>query len=293
MATYLKATGRAALADLANRHAELLRADPEVEARSRDASSTRSSRSISRTLEPHVVGPHTPDLARPVSRMAARRARERLPGCALLGADRQLHQLLLRGSRARRRRRAPGAARTARARRRRSGSRRAPSRSTRRSSATASWRDFEAIGGDGARQRLRPLHRPVEARRRGRGRGELDHHLLQPQLPQAQRRQRGHLLVHREPGDRGRLRARRHARVQPAARRARGAAASASGWRRRRRRPSSRAAASSRARAGYEAPPDGRRARRGAGRAEQRAPAAARAVRALGRQGLRARCRSC
>jgi aconitate hydratase len=70
MATYLKATGREEIADLARQHAALLRADDEVaedpgrffdEVVEIDLSS----------LEPHIVGPHTPDLARPVSRMAA------------------------------------------------------------------------------------------------------------------------------------------------------------------------------------------------------------------------------
>ena len=73
MATYLKATGRGELADLANRHAELLRADPEVEADPGRFFDEVVEIDLSR-LEPHVVGPHTPDLARPVSRLAARRA---------------------------------------------------------------------------------------------------------------------------------------------------------------------------------------------------------------------------
>ncbi len=70
MATYLKATGREELADLANRHAELLRADPEVEADPGRFFDEIVEIDLSR-LEPHVVGPHTPDLARPVSRLAA------------------------------------------------------------------------------------------------------------------------------------------------------------------------------------------------------------------------------
>jgi aconitate hydratase len=69
MATYLKATGREELADLANRHAELLRADPEVESNPARYFDEVVEIDLS-TLEPHVVGPHTPDLARPVSRMA-------------------------------------------------------------------------------------------------------------------------------------------------------------------------------------------------------------------------------
>ena len=68
MATYLKATGRGELTDLADRHAELLRADPEVEADPGRFFDEVIEIDLSR-LEPHVVGPHTPDLARPVSRL--------------------------------------------------------------------------------------------------------------------------------------------------------------------------------------------------------------------------------
>ena len=76
---YLKATGREELADLADRHAELLRADPEVEANPEQFFDAVVEIDLS-TLEPHIVGPHTPDLARPVSRMARDVAREGLPG---------------------------------------------------------------------------------------------------------------------------------------------------------------------------------------------------------------------
>ena len=69
MATYLEATGREQLADLANRHAELLRADPEVESDPERFFDEVIEIDLS-GLEPHIVGPHTPDLARPVSRMA-------------------------------------------------------------------------------------------------------------------------------------------------------------------------------------------------------------------------------
>jgi aconitate hydratase len=70
MATYLKATGREALADLANEHAGLLRADPEVESDPEACFDVVLELDLSQ-LEPHIVGPHTPDLARPVSRMGA------------------------------------------------------------------------------------------------------------------------------------------------------------------------------------------------------------------------------
>ncbi len=70
MALYLKSTQREALADLANAHAELLRADPEVERDPGRFFDEIVEIDLS-TLEPHIVGPHTPDLARPVSKMGA------------------------------------------------------------------------------------------------------------------------------------------------------------------------------------------------------------------------------
>jgi len=69
MASYLKSTEREALADLADRHAGLLRADPEVESDPEAFFDEIVEIDLS-ALEPHIVGPHTPDLARPVSRMA-------------------------------------------------------------------------------------------------------------------------------------------------------------------------------------------------------------------------------
>ncbi|HVM45046.1 MAG TPA: aconitate hydratase, partial [Candidatus Thermoplasmatota archaeon] len=68
MKTYLKATERAALARLADQHKHLLRADPEVEAEPERYFDRVIEIDLS-TLEPHLVGPHTPDLARPVSAM--------------------------------------------------------------------------------------------------------------------------------------------------------------------------------------------------------------------------------
>jgi aconitate hydratase len=70
MASYLKATGREEIADLAGKSRELLCADPEVEAHPERFFDEIVEIDLS-ALEPHVVGPHTPDLARPVSRMAA------------------------------------------------------------------------------------------------------------------------------------------------------------------------------------------------------------------------------
>jgi aconitate hydratase len=70
MALYLRSTERAALAELADKHRELLQADPEVEQDPKRYFDEIVEIDLSK-LEPHIVGPHTPDLARPVSRMAA------------------------------------------------------------------------------------------------------------------------------------------------------------------------------------------------------------------------------
>jgi len=70
MATYLRATGRAALADLAERYREHLTADPEVAADPRAFYDEVIEIDLGR-LEPHVVGPHSPDRGRPISRLAA------------------------------------------------------------------------------------------------------------------------------------------------------------------------------------------------------------------------------
>jgi aconitate hydratase len=70
MEAYLRATDRAGVADLANQHRHLLTADPEVEANPEDHYDIVLELDLS-TLEPHLVGPHTPDLAWPISKMAA------------------------------------------------------------------------------------------------------------------------------------------------------------------------------------------------------------------------------
>src|SRR5665213_705728 len=69
-AKYLKATGREALADLADHYAEYLVDDPEVEADPERFFDRVVEIDVS-ALEPHLVGPHTPDLDRPVSQVAA------------------------------------------------------------------------------------------------------------------------------------------------------------------------------------------------------------------------------
>ncbi|HUR63270.1 MAG TPA: aconitate hydratase [Candidatus Thermoplasmatota archaeon] len=89
MDTYLKATGRAGLAELAGKvHKELLVADPEVLANPAKFFDQVVEIDLT-TLEPHLVGPHTPDLARPVSEVAASVVKEKYPdriSVALVGS---------------------------------------------------------------------------------------------------------------------------------------------------------------------------------------------------------------
>ncbi|MBA3015549.1 MAG: aconitate hydratase [Proteobacteria bacterium] len=68
MADYLKATGRTDLADLAMSHRSELTSDPEVEANPGDYYDKIIEIDLD-TLEPYVVGPFSPDLARPVSQL--------------------------------------------------------------------------------------------------------------------------------------------------------------------------------------------------------------------------------
>jgi len=78
MGAYLRATGRSELAALCDAHAAALRADPETAldpARYYD----RVVEIDLSTLEPHLVGPHTPDLARPISAVAAAVEKEGYP----------------------------------------------------------------------------------------------------------------------------------------------------------------------------------------------------------------------
>ena len=70
MVAYLNITDRADLANLAIANKSLLVADPEV-AQSPEKYYDQIVEVDLSALEPHVVGPHTPDLARPISRMAA------------------------------------------------------------------------------------------------------------------------------------------------------------------------------------------------------------------------------
>lgn len=88
MARYLRATGRAELAALAEQNADLLVADPEVEAEPERFFDQVIEIDLSK-LEPHVAGPHTPDLARPVSELKKAVREEGYPSrltAALIGS---------------------------------------------------------------------------------------------------------------------------------------------------------------------------------------------------------------
>jgi aconitate hydratase len=77
MEVYLRSTGRGTIADLANEYFDLLTQDPEIE-----SEILRDKNNVLKyfdqlieidlfKLEPYIVGPHTPDLGRPISKMAS------------------------------------------------------------------------------------------------------------------------------------------------------------------------------------------------------------------------------
>src|SRR5208282_4179410 len=70
MAKYLRATGRGNLVPPMEANLELLRPDPEVEADPAKFYDRVIELDLSK-LEPYIVGPHSPDRARPVSKLAA------------------------------------------------------------------------------------------------------------------------------------------------------------------------------------------------------------------------------
>ena len=69
METYLKYTDRSNIAELANQNKESLVADPEIEENPEKYFDRVIEINLS-TLEPHIVGPHTPDLARTISELS-------------------------------------------------------------------------------------------------------------------------------------------------------------------------------------------------------------------------------
>jgi len=70
MDPYLRATDRTLIADLCKKYAPHLQSDPEVEADPEKFYDEYHEIDLDQ-LEPHIVGPHTPDLGRPISAMAS------------------------------------------------------------------------------------------------------------------------------------------------------------------------------------------------------------------------------
>ena len=187
---YLRATFRDEIADAADLLADDLRCDPEVEEDPERYFDRVVEIDLS-ALRPLVNGPDTPDLSHAVGELGGWAARNGVPvevSAALVGSctnssyediaraasvarDAAPARTLREGSLLRdpRIRAGPGDHRT----------RRAP----------------RGPGGDRshrARERLRTLHRPVGPRRFPAGDTQHDCHQLQPELPDAQRRQPGY-----------------------------------------------------------------------------------------------------
>ncbi|HEX4824368.1 MAG TPA: aconitate hydratase [Candidatus Polarisedimenticolaceae bacterium] len=88
MDRYLRGTDRKGLAELAAAHRDLVTPDPEVEADPAKYFARVIEIDLSK-LEPHLVGPHTPDLARPISEVAGAVTKESYPdeiSVALIGS---------------------------------------------------------------------------------------------------------------------------------------------------------------------------------------------------------------
>lgn len=88
MGVYLKATERAALADLASKNKDILSADADVIANPKKYFDEVYEIDLS-TLEPHLVGPHSPDIARPISAIAKEAKEKNWPvklSSALIGS---------------------------------------------------------------------------------------------------------------------------------------------------------------------------------------------------------------
>lgn len=78
MSVYLRSTERVELADIADQHAADLRCDDDVEANPEKYFDEVIEIDLSK-LEPQIVGPHSPDLARPVSKLRAEVTEKKYP----------------------------------------------------------------------------------------------------------------------------------------------------------------------------------------------------------------------
>ena len=78
MVDYLNITERKEIADLAEANKSMLVADPEVYESPEKYFDEILEIDLS-TLEPHVVGPHSPDLARPISALESEAKKKDIP----------------------------------------------------------------------------------------------------------------------------------------------------------------------------------------------------------------------
>ncbi|MBC7371601.1 MAG: aconitate hydratase, partial [Bdellovibrionaceae bacterium] len=88
MKNYLNSTGRKELGEVADAHRDMLVADPEVAIDPKKYFDEVYEIDLS-TLEPHLVGPHSPDIARPISAIAKEAAEKGWPtklSSALVGS---------------------------------------------------------------------------------------------------------------------------------------------------------------------------------------------------------------
>ncbi len=88
MGAYLKSTGREEIVKIADANKDILTADPEVFANPKQYFDEVYEIDLT-TLEPHLVGPHTPDLARPLSAIKAEAQEKGYPvklSSALIGS---------------------------------------------------------------------------------------------------------------------------------------------------------------------------------------------------------------
>ena len=288
IARYLKATERTALADLADEYAAHLRNDPEVDADPQRFYDRVIEVDLSE-LEPHLVGPHTPDLDRPISEVRAAVESEGYPAeisAALVGScTNSSYEDIGRAANIARQASAAGlrvktpllitpGSEQVRATIERDGL----------------LADLEAIGATVLANACGPCIGQWQRDDITQGRGQHHRVVVQPQLPGAQRRQRGDAVVHRLAGDGDRDGADRTARrgLRPRADHRAGRHRGPAGSR--------RSPTSCRAAASIPASPGSSRRRRIPSAVEivrepdERSARAAHAVRGVGRSGLHRVC---
>ena len=197
MVTYLRATRRGELADLAGKYRHLLTADPEVEQDPAQYYDRIVEIDLSR-LEPQITGPHSPDRARPISALAREVRENDFPdkiSVALVGScTNSSYEDMSRVADVARQAKAHGL------------NVQSPLPGHLRVGADPGYhpagRPAGCDGGDwrdGAGQRLWALYRPVEPARVKAGGAQHHRDLLQPQLPPPQRWQCGDYELHSQP----------------------------------------------------------------------------------------------